>query len=101
MNRILALFCLSFLYEHCWAQRYDGMRTYDIIGLANGEEISDCISKGLPFLVVGLIIFYICIRKSKTSDKRKQRRKRLMVGMYKSDINRHKHNNNATFISMG
>ena len=61
MNRELALFCLFFLNGHCWAQRYDGMRTYDIIGLANGEDISDCISKGLPFLVAGLIIFYICI----------------------------------------
>lgn len=75
MIRVLVLFCLSFFYGHCWAQRYDGMRTYDIIGLANGEEISDCISKGLPFLVVGLIIFYICIKKSKLAIKENREEK--------------------------
>lgn len=75
MNRELALFCLFFLNGHCWAQRYDGMRTYDIIGLANGEDISDCISKGLPFLVAGLIIFYICIKKSKLAIKENREKK--------------------------
>ena len=53
----------------CTAQRYYDTRTYDIIGLPDGEEISDCLGKGIPFLLIGLVIFFICIQRSKQAMK--------------------------------
>ena len=53
----------------CVAQRYNDTRTYDIIGLPDGEEISDCLGKGMPFLLIGLVIFFVCIRRSKQAMK--------------------------------
>ena len=41
---------------HCHAQRYDRTRTYDVIGLPNGEEVWDCICKAFPFILLGLTI---------------------------------------------
>ena len=53
----------------CTAQRYSDTRSYDIIGLSGGEEISDCLGKGLPFLLVGLVIFFICFLRSRQAIK--------------------------------
>ncbi len=75
MKRVLLIFYTILFNTFCWAQRYDGTRTYDVIGLANGDEISDCIEKGLPFLIIGLIILYICIKNSKQATKESREEK--------------------------
>ncbi len=75
MKRILSLFCTTFFNTLCQAQRYTRTRTYDVVGLADGEEISDCIEKGLPFLIIGLITLYICIKNSKQATKENREEK--------------------------
>ena len=87
------------LYVPVLAQRYD-TRTYNIIGLADGDEISDCLSKGIPFLLVGLTILLICIKHTKQAAEREQRRKRVLVGMFEFGTNRYKHSNNVTVIGL-
>lgn len=49
-NLILTLYFLVFPVL-CFAQRYYSERSYDIIGLADGNEIRDCLVKGLPFFL--------------------------------------------------
>ena len=50
MRRILVLVALFSTVCHCHAQRYDRTRTYDVIGLPNGEEVWDCICKAFPLV---------------------------------------------------
>ena len=77
MKKIFLLLISSIIYTHCIAQRYDGKRTYDIIGLANENEIGECLIKGIPFLLIGLIL--LC---------------------YKFNIDWYSRINNVTIISM-
>lgn len=64
----------------CWAQRYDGTRTYDVIGLSDREKIGDCIVEGSPFLVIGLIIFYISIKNYRQAIKENREEKGSWLG---------------------
>ena len=50
------------------AQRYDDTRTYDIIGLPDGDEVIECLTMGIPVLLAGLILLFLL---SKFSDKNK------------------------------
>lgn len=69
--KYIATFISLYLSIPALAQRYDNTRTYDIIGLADGDEISDCLGKGMPFLLIGLLILLICIYRSKQAVKEK------------------------------
>ena len=42
-----------------FAQRYSSERSYDIIGLPEGDEIGDSLKKAIPLLLIGFIIAYI------------------------------------------
>ena len=69
MKKIFLLLISSIIYTHCIAQRYDGKRTYDIIGLANENEIGECLIKGIPFLLIGLILLCYNIKCSQIAMK--------------------------------
>lgn len=56
MNRFCFVVVCSVINITCHAQRYDRTRTYDVIGLPNGEEVWDCICKAFPFILLGLTI---------------------------------------------
>lgn len=75
MKKIFLLLISSIIYTHCIAQRYDGKRTYDIIGLANGNEIGECLIKGIPFLLIGLILLCYNIKRSQIAMKENKEEK--------------------------
>lgn len=64
----------------CFAQRYYSERSYNIVGLADRSEIRDCLVKGLPFFLIGLTIFLICIHQSKQAVKEKREYKESRFG---------------------
>lgn len=76
------VFLSFFITSECAAQRYRPERTYDIIGLAGKEEITDCLVKGLPFLFAGLIIFFICTNKKNRSAKENKEDKGSWLGCF-------------------
>ena len=75
MKKIFLLLISSIIYTHCIAQRYDGKRTYDIIGLANENEIGECLIKGIPFLLIGLILLCYNIKCSQIAMKENKEEK--------------------------
>lgn len=52
------------------AQRYTE-RSYEIIGLADGDEIADALMVGLPLLLVGFLIAYIFMWGKSDEEKQK------------------------------
>ena len=69
-----------FLSTPILAQRYDNTRTYDIIGLADGDEIMDALAIGIPLIIVGfLIASFIKLKKQPVLSS-----KPLLVGLYPS-----------------
>ena len=69
MKSIVSFVCLLLCPISCFSQRYRSERSYDIIGLANGDEISDCLEKGLPFFLIGLAILLICVANIRQEEK--------------------------------
>lgn len=80
MKRIFVAFLGLVLCICSMAQRYSPERSYDIIGLAGGDEISDCLTKGLPFLLIGLLISFICYKGIKKAEKEKKEAKESWLG---------------------
>lgn len=64
----------------CLAQYSYSERSYDIIGLAGEDKIKDCLIKGLPFFLIGLTAFLICIYLSKKAVKEKREYKESGLG---------------------
>jgi hypothetical protein len=56
----------------CFAQRGGTERTYEIIGLADGDEIAESLKIAIPLIIVGFLIAYIFMwskkEASNTSD---------------------------------
>ena len=52
------------------AQRYTE-RSYEVIGLADGDEIADALMVGLPLLLVGFLIAYIFMWGKSDEEKQK------------------------------
>lgn len=52
------------------AQRYTE-RSYEVIGLADGDEIADALMVGLPLLLVGFLIAYIFMWRKSDEEKQK------------------------------
>lgn len=80
MKRIFVAFSGLVLCICSMAQRYSPERSYDVIGLAGGDEISDCLTKGLPFLLIGLLILFACIKDVKKAEKEKKEAKESWFG---------------------
>ena len=70
MKRALVSILYLFAPFIVFSQRYSD-RSYDIIGLANGDKISECISNGLPFLILGIIIIFFSLSSSQKEAKEK------------------------------
>lgn len=51
------------------AQRYSDDRLYDIVGLADGDEISNALGIGIPLIIVGLLIAYFSMWRNKDNEK--------------------------------
>lgn len=75
MKRFFAIFCSIFFNILCSAQRSDGTRSYDVVGLPKAEKIIGCIEKGSPFLIIGLIMLYICIKSTKRATRENRKEK--------------------------
>lgn len=75
MKKIFLLLISFVVYAHCIAQRYDETRTYDIIGLANGDEIRECLIEGLPFLLIGLLLLFYNIKRLQLATKENKEEK--------------------------
>ena len=52
------------------AQRYSDDRLYDVVGLADGDEIANALKIGIPLIIVGLLIAYFFMWRK--TDKEKQ-----------------------------
>ncbi|MCR8912098.1 hypothetical protein NW211_08805 [Barnesiella sp. ET7] len=75
MKKIFLLLTNFIIYTHGIAQCYDEKRTYDVIGLAKGNEISECLIKGLPFLLIGLFLLCYNIKYSQIAKKENKEEK--------------------------
>lgn len=75
MKKVFLFLISSIICTYAVAQHYDGIRSYDIIGLADGNEIIECLIKGLPFLLIGLVLFLFNIKRSKIADKENKQEK--------------------------
>ena len=53
----------------CFAQRGGTERSYEVIGLADGDEIAESLKIAIPFLIVGFLIAYIFIWSKKDTSK--------------------------------
>lgn len=60
-----------FLSTPILAQRYDNTRTYDIIGLADGDEIMDALAIGIPLIIVGFLIAWFTMWGKSEEEKQK------------------------------
>lgn len=73
MKRKINIFI--FLLAYCvnsYSQRYSSERTYDIIGLPDGDEIMDALKIGIPLLIAGFIIAYIFMWSKSNEEKQKE-----------------------------
>lgn len=50
--------CFCLCPVPCYPQRYRSERSYDIIGLADGDEIIEALQLGIPLLIIGFLIAY-------------------------------------------
>lgn len=71
MKRNVAITILLCTFIQAYAQRYDNTRTYDIIGLPDGDEIMDALKIAIPLIVVGFLIAYIFMWGKSDEDKQK------------------------------
>lgn len=53
-STILMLLCVI----PATAQRYTEERLYDVVGLADGDEIVDALAVGIPVILIGFLIAY-------------------------------------------
>jgi len=53
----------------CFAQRGGTERSYEIIGLADGDEIGESLKIAIPLLIVGFLIAYIFMWSKKDTSK--------------------------------
>lgn len=68
--RVSSVFLSFFVATECVAQRYRPERTYDIVGLADGDEIIDSLKIGIPLIIAGFLIAYFSMWRK--TDKEKQ-----------------------------
>lgn len=53
----------------CFAQRGGTERSYEVIGLADGDEIAESLKIAIPLLIVGFLIAYIFMWSKKDTSK--------------------------------
>lgn len=51
------------------AQRHSDERFYDVVGLADGDEIVDALAKGIPTILIGFLIAYFTIWRKNNEEK--------------------------------
>lgn len=68
-RKVLTVISGLFVAYKCVAQRYRPERTYDIVGLADGDEISNALGIGIPLIIVGLLIAYFSMWRNKDNEK--------------------------------
>lgn len=71
MKRNVAITILLCTLVQAYAQRYDNTRTYDIVGLPDGDKIMDALKIAIPLIVVGFLIAYIFMWGKSDEDKQK------------------------------
>lgn len=76
--KVSTVFLSFFVASECAAQRYRPERTYDIVGLADGDEIVNALKIGIPLIIVGLLIMYFSMWRK--ADKEKQGGKGSTIG---------------------
>lgn len=76
--RVSTAFLSFFAASRCPAQRYSQERTYDIVGLADGDEIIEALQLGIPLLVIGFLIAYFSMWRK--THKEKQSEKGSTIG---------------------
>lgn len=70
--------CFCLCSVPCYPQRYRSERSYDIIGLADGDEIIEALQLGIPLLVIGFLIAYFSMWRK--TNKEKQSEKGSTIG---------------------
>jgi len=53
----------------CYAQRRPSKRSFEVIGLPDGDKIADSLKIAIPLLIVGFLIAYIFMWSKKDKDK--------------------------------
>ena len=76
--KVLTVISSLFVTLECAAQRYRPERTYDIVGLADGDEIANALKIGIPLIIVGLLIAYFSMWRN--TNKEKQSEKGSTIG---------------------
>ncbi len=51
------------------AQRYSDDRLYDIVGLADSDEIANALTKGIPLILIGFLIAYFTMWRKNNENK--------------------------------
>ncbi|MDE6191655.1 MAG: hypothetical protein K2G47_08560 [Muribaculum sp.] len=74
MKRLMLFIYHFFYFVLCFSQE----RSFDIVGLADGDEIIDALKLGIPLIVLGLLIVYI--PRWRKSDKENQDEKGSTIG---------------------
>ena len=77
-RKVLTVISGLFVASKCAAQRYRPERTYDIVGLADGDEIANALKIGIPLIIVGLLIAYFSMWRK--TDNEKQNEKGSTIG---------------------
>ena len=78
LKRFSAFFLCILITLESNAQRYRPERTYDIVGLADGYEITNALKIGIPLMIAGLLIAYFSMWRK--TDKEKQNENVSTIG---------------------
>lgn len=78
LKRFSAFFLCILITLESSAQRYRPERTYDIVGLADGDEITNALKIGIPLIITGLLIAYFSMWRK--TDKEKQNENGSTIG---------------------
>lgn len=68
-QKVLIVISNFFVVSDCVAQRYRSERSYDIVGLADSDEILEALQLGIPLIIVGFLIAYFSMWRKTEKEK--------------------------------
>ena len=68
-NKLLTLILLLFTTALSAQRRYPEKRSYEVIGLPDGDEIGESLMIAIPLLLIGFLIAYAFMWSKKDTDK--------------------------------
>lgn len=70
MNRFILIIISIIGSLTCFAQRYE--RSYEVVGLADGDEIANSLAIGIPLLIVGFLIAWFTMWSKSEEERQKE-----------------------------